>query len=308
MSSYEEQIIDTPIKESILSPTPPSGAESLFFAGLDTSSIDVSTLSEQLQHNNNIFTNRQRNVHSGSITKGSIGVDDFLSCIENADDYETDDSFDTCTGTHENLSSFNNSSNSPIITHSPYSMETLDNNNNNNNNKNNMATKTKKTKSTTTSIKKVFPVDTPVAASMKTATPAPATPPVADGEQMKVDAAEIVYGKAKDILAWGKTVPVVKFFVGTSEAVAGKALEVVGTDLSTVDGRIGSELSKFDGSILNPAISAIAKVLMNVAGKSEETFMPIIIAMLSPLGMMKSKANEQTPEAHVETPEVTAVN
>jgi hypothetical protein len=47
---------------------------------------------------------------------------------------------------------------------------------------------------------------------------------------------------------------------------------------------------------------------MNVAGKSEETFMPIIIAMLSPLGMMKSKANEQTPEAHVETPEVTAVN
>jgi hypothetical protein len=311
MSSYEEQIIDTPIKESILSPTPPSGAESLFFSGLDTSSIDASTLSEQLQHNNNTRTNRhhqqqQRNVHSSSITRGSVGLDDFLSCIENADDSETDDSFDTCTGTHENLSSFNNSSNSPIITHSPYSMETIDNNSNSNNSKIIMATKTKKSKSTTTSIKKAFPADTPVAAPTKTATTA--TPPVVDGDQMKVDAAEIVYGKAKDILAWGKTVPLVKFFVGTSEAVAGKALEVVGTDLSTVDGRIGSELSKFDGSILNPAISAIAKVLMNVAGKSEETFMPIIIAMLSPLGMMKSKANEQTPEAHVETPEVTAVN
>ena len=310
MSGDEEEIIDTPIKESIVSP--PSGAESLFFSGLDTSSIDASTLSEQLKHNNNTRTNRhhhqqQRNVHSGSMTKGSISLDDFLSCIENADDDETDDSFDTCTGTYENLSSFNNSSNSPIITHSPHSMETIDNSSNNSSNII-MATKTKKSKATTASSKKVFPADTADAAPTKTATPAPATPtpPVVDGDQMKVDAAEIVYGKAKDILAWGKTVPVVKFFVGTSEAVAGKALEVVGTDLSTVDGRIGSELTKFDGSILNPAITAIAKVLMNVAGKSEETFMPIITAMLSPLGMMKSKANEQTPEAHVETPEVTA--
>mmetsp|Transcript_41659 Transcript_41659/g.47476 ORF Transcript_41659/g.47476 Transcript_41659/m.47476 type:complete len:170 (+) Transcript_41659:124-633(+) len=137
-------------------------------------------------------------------------------------------------------------------------------------------------------------------------------PPIVTGEeQMKVDAAEVVYGKAKDILAWGKSVPVVSFFVGTSEAVAGKALGVVGTDLSQLDGKIGSELTKFDSGILNPAIAAIANILMAVAGKSEETIKPIVDALLKPLGMLiKSEAKEVSPKAHTETttPEVTVAN
>merc|ERR1719343_1357476 len=90
-----------------------------------------------------------------------------------------------------------------------------------------------------------------------------------EDKNMEIPMAEAVYGKAKDVLAWGKSVPVVSFFVGTSQAVAGRALGVVGTDLSQLDSKIGSEVTKFDKGILNPAVQAIAKVLIGVAGKSE---------------------------------------
>mmetsp|Transcript_16445 Transcript_16445/g.37672 ORF Transcript_16445/g.37672 Transcript_16445/m.37672 type:complete len:251 (+) Transcript_16445:77-829(+) len=132
----------------------------------------------------------------------------------------------------------------------------------------------------------------------------PAAPEKDDG--MKVDAAEIVYGKAKDILLWGKSVPVVSFFVGTSEAVAGKALGVVGTDLSELDAKLESELTKFDTGILNPAIETIAKVMIGVAGKTEETLKPVIEALLGPfLKLIKSEAYESKPDEHTANPEVT---
>jgi len=165
-------------------------------------------------------------------------------------------------------------------------------------------TKTQRmTAKTTTITKDDKPHAVPIDITGTTTTPVAATL-VAD-EAMKVDAAEIVYGKAKDIFSWGKTVPVVSFFVETGAAVAGKALDVVGTDLSTVDSKIESELTKIDGNILNPTINAIAKILINIAGKSEETIKPIIIAILSPLGMIKSEANESTPKAYVVTPDVS---
>merc|ERR1711865_696479 len=113
---------------------------------------------------------------------------------------------------------------------------------------------------------------------------------------MQVDAAEIVYGKAKDIFGWSKSLPVMSFLAGVSEAVAGKALDVVGLDLPTVDSSIESELTKFDAHILNPAITQIFKVLTNVASTSEEIVKPIIINLISPFGLIKSEANESTPE------------
>jgi len=173
-----------------------------------------------------------------------------------------------------------------------------------------MATKpkTKSTIAKTTTIRKEIPVDKPIVGSIETTatttTPAAAAALVAD-EALKVDAAEIVYDKVKGFFSWGKTVPVVSFFVGASVAVAGKALDVVGTDLSTVDGKIESELTKFDDNILNPAINAIAKVLVHVVDKSEDTIKPFIIAILTPLGMIKSEVNESTPKAHVKTLEGT---
>jgi hypothetical protein len=144
---------------------------------------------------------------------------------------------------------------------------------------------------------------------MSIVVPTPTEDTPVEGKKMMVDAAEVVYGKAKDIFAWGKSVPVVGFFVGTSEAVAGKALGVVGTDLSQVDGKIESELTKLDKGVLNPAIEAIAKILIGVAGKSEAAIKPIIGIFLKPLGLLiKSEANEESPEVYTDTPEVTVEN
>ena len=141
--------------------------------------------------------------------------------------------------------------------------------------------------------------------------PAPSTEePVAATEEqttpMQVDAAEVVYGKYKEIFEWGKSVPVVGFLVGIPETVAEKALSAIGTNLPAVDGKIESELTKFDKGVLNPAIDAIVKVVIGVAGKSEETIRPVVNFLIKPFGkMIKSPWSEQNPKVHTENPEVT---
>lgn len=270
--------------------SPPSGAESLFLAGLDAVGISPAAISKQLQLERKSPKNRLSSY--SKINGSTIDEDEFLSCTESASDYETDNnSFDS---TNENLQSLNPQY-SPIINNSPHSMETIiDNNKKSKDTKNttnrNIMQALSRTKTLEATPKKEFPV--------KHAFYEPET--TETSEPIKIDAAEVVYGKAKDIFAWGKTVPVVSFFLGTGEAVAGKALSVVGTDLPSLDGIIGSELTKLDGCIINPAVDTIAKVLLNVAGKSEEFVKPIIIALLSPFGMIKSEANESNPETHLE--------
>jgi hypothetical protein len=138
--------------------------------------------------------------------------------------------------------------------------------------------------------------------SSKTAPPKSSSGP----DLSKVDPAEIVYTKAKDVWSWGKTVPVFGFFVRTTEAVTGKALGVVGTDFGALDSRVSTKLADLDASILNPAIVAIAKIVVDVAGKSEDTLKPIIDILMSKLGLIKSEADESTPDAH-KPPEVTPV-
>ena len=121
----------------------------------------------------------------------------------------------------------------------------------------------------------------------------------------KLDAAEVVYAKAKDVWAWGKTVPVVSIFVGTTETVATKALGVAGTDFSSLDTKIAEELAELDTGVLNPAMEAIAKAVISAAAHSEEHLKPLILQILSTVGMIKSEANEANPEAHTSNPEVT---
>jgi len=311
-STDEEDLLKEE-KENANLISPPSGAETLFLgAALETSDVTARTLSERLQRNNNQYflCQRKENNYDGIIrksgsfhtaqTRGSyISVGDFMSCVENASDIDS-------------IGSNENSLNSPLaVRPSRFCVETAENTINNNSS-NKMSIKLQKVAKKkvivpekASTIEKKPPLPDVVLAAPITTSVAP-YPIVSEDEQIKVYAAEIVYGKAKDILAWGKSVPVVSFFVGTSEAVAGKALGVVGTDLSTLDGKIESELTKFDTGILNPAIEAIANVLIGVAGKSEETIKPIIDAILKPLGMLiKSETNEQSPEARNETPEVT---
>lgn len=279
--------------------SPPSDAEALFLgSSLDTSSIPAKALLEQFdsssvpQHsaNNSIVSGRIKKSGSFITAQGStLEPDDFFSCAEDVSDFES-------------LGSNDESSNSHRFRAFRFYMGKIDDSISKKTN-NIMSTILKKTTKKTTLPKK----EVPVVVEKKPLDVPPPAPTVTEDEGMKIDAAGMVYGKAKDILMWGKSAPVVSFFVGTTETVAGKALGVVGTDLSSVDGKIESELTKFDAGVLTPAIGAITKILMGVAGKSEATLKPLIEALMKPIGfLIKSEASETTPEAHTDTPEVTA--
>lgn len=278
--------------------SPPSDAEALFLgSSLDTSEIPQKALLEQFdstsvrQHsaNNSIVSGRIKKSGSFITAQGStLEPDDFFSCAEDVSDFEIVESNDESSNSHR-FRAFR------------FYMGKIDDSISKKTN-NIMSTILKKT------TKKAVPKkEVPVVVEKKTLDVPPPAPTVTKAEGTKIDAAGMVYGKAKDILMWGKSAPVVSFFVGTSEAVAGKALGVVGTDLSSVDGKIESELTKFDAGVLTPAIGAITKILMDVAGKSEATLKPLLEALMKPIGfLIKSEAEEATPEAHTETPEVTA--
>lgn len=117
-------------------------------------------------------------------------------------------------------------------------------------------------------------------------------------DEVNVNAAEQVYGVAKDVWGWGKEQMVIKTFLGITEAVAGKVVGVVGTDLEEIDGNIKPKLSELDSSIINPAVRAILGVILNAAGKSEDIFKPIIVSILKPIGLIKdsSKTDPIAPE------------
>jgi hypothetical protein len=113
-----------------------------------------------------------------------------------------------------------------------------------------------------------------------------------------LDAAEKVYDTAKGVWSWGKSVIVFKPFLGITEAVAGKFVDMMGSDLASVDGIVLDKLHEIDDSMLNPAIAAVIGALLGAAGKSEDVLKPLIISILKPLGLIKDTA---------ENPEVTHV-
>jgi hypothetical protein len=110
----------------------------------------------------------------------------------------------------------------------------------------------------------------------------------------EINPAEKVYLTAKDVWGWGKTVMVFKPFLGIAEGVAGKVVSVVGSNLSELDGAVTANLTKVDDNILNPAISTIVKIVFNAMQKTEDIVKPVIMAVLKPVGLVKSKA--ENPE------------
>jgi len=255
--------------------SPLSGAETLFLgAALGASEITARSLLEKLQQNNDQHNLRKQN------QKSSRGK------MRRAGSFHTAHTRGSNISVDEFMSCVENASDIDSIGSNEYASNS------------HLAVRPSPVHETTEDIK-----------DMSIVVPTPTEDTPVEEKKMMVDAAEVVYGKAKDIFAWGKSVPVVGFFVGTSEAVAGKALGVVGTDLSQVDGKIESELTKLDKGVLNPAIEAIAKILIGVAGKSEAAIKPIIGIFLKPLGLLiKSEANEESPEVYTDTPEVTVEN
>jgi len=118
----------------------------------------------------------------------------------------------------------------------------------------------------------------------------PAPKPVKEG----VDVAENVYEKAKDVWAWGKGVPLVSIGLGITEAIAGKAVSVVGTDFEKIDKELKPHLANLDHDIFNPAIEKVVTIFLGAAGKTEQTLKPIVIKILSPFGLIKNEA--ENPE------------
>lgn len=69
--------------------SPATGAESLFLAGLLTSSISANALARTLKQNNHYIMKNRSSVSSGI----SVQTDDFVTCVESAGDLEDDNSY-----------------------------------------------------------------------------------------------------------------------------------------------------------------------------------------------------------------------
>jgi hypothetical protein len=287
-STASEAVPIDDVKEPL---SPPSGAESLFLAGLTASRLSASVVSEQVKINHRQRTQSMDSFASFASFRSvpsstrSAATDDFMSCVGSQNDLDELLLLDDLNSQQHQSRFFK------ILEHEA---EGADDTHDDIDTNDNMAT---------TYVNSKYATSPATKAPLKSTTSSTSS---SAEEGMKVDAAETVYGKAKDIWAWGKTVPVVSFFVGTTEKVASKALGVAGTDFGTLDSKIAAELAKLDAGVLNPAIEAIVKAVVNAAGKSEGTLKPFIISILKPLGMIKSEADESNPEAHTDTPEVTA--
>lgn len=122
---------------------------------------------------------------------------------------------------------------------------------------------------------------------------------VEDQNTMQIDAAETVYDKAKDVWAWGKGLPIVSPFLGIAEGVVGKFVGIAtGQSLDSLDRNVTDQLQIFDDAVLNPAIYRLVQVILKLSGETEKVLKPYIIQVLTPLGLIKTTA---------ENPELTTV-
>jgi hypothetical protein len=251
--------------------SPATGAESLFLAGLATSSISANALAYQLQKNQQQFS-----YSSDRSSVFSAATDDFASAVGNSDELLSDNE-DEYIKTHSSIPELH-----PDDTSDEETEETTTTT------RDIMATKTAKVSNNKASATKPAPKL------------APGAPPADDKH---VDVAAHVYEGAKDVWAWGKGKAVFSPFLGLAEAVAGKVVGVAGTNLEDIDGNIKPQLKKIDNGILNPAIEKLVGIVLGAVGKTEDIFKPIIIVFLTPFGLIKEEKKGETPEA---SPEVTA--
>ena len=133
-----------------------------------------------------------------------------------------------------------------------------------------------------------------------------------------IDAAEQVYGAAKEVFRWTQSLPVVSVWSGMTETVATKALHVLGTNFPEVDYHVEHTVRTLDGHVLNPVLGSVTAWLMQIGGTTERVVRPLVEWVVSsPLGgfFLKSSAQESSPyhgkeeaydpSAENQTPEVT---
>lgn len=114
----------------------------------------------------------------------------------------------------------------------------------------------------------------------------------AASSEARFDVAQNVYGTAKDIWAWGRTVPVVTNLLGLTEAVAAKVLDAaVHMDLPAIDREaVTPQLKRLDDVVVTPVILAVWKLIEPAIAKGDEMVVRPILTevvprILAPLGM-----------------------
>jgi len=105
------------------------------------------------------------------------------------------------------------------------------------------------------------------------------------------DVGQHAYQEVKKFWAFGKTFPVVKFFLQTTENVASQVLSIKGLNLADVDQGLSPILSGWDKDFLNPTIQKVLNAVIPALQQAQEKFKPIIIEyvprFVKPLGLMK---------------------
>jgi hypothetical protein len=92
-----------------------------------------------------------------------------------------------------------------------------------------------------------------------------------------------VYEHAKQAWGFGKGLPVIKFFLGTTEAVAGKVLKIgAGKNFEDVDNELMKPgFSSLDTMILNPTITKVLDIVLPAFSKAEDIFKPVVLKAYS---------------------------
>lgn len=269
-------------------PSPPRAVERLFFSNLETQTISAAALAQQIHLSHRQFTNSLGGWSPGL----TVNTDDFATASGwvTAADEENDSFFDGSITPHivsarsDTLTLFSESDDEHSDCYK----------------KNFFQADFLKPQTTTPTANKMSSsiISTPTIAA------APATS--SDNKNkifpteapQHVDAAEKVYDTAKGVWAWGKGISIVNPFLGIAETIAGKLIGMSGSDLSGVDGLVTEKLHSLDDKVLNPAIAVILGAVLGAAGKTEDVFKPFIVALLKPLGLIKTTA---------ENPEITPV-
>ncbi len=149
-----------------------------------------------------------------------------------------------------------------------------------------------------------------VSVTKKTMEPTKPDPtPTPTEESAHFDVLDHVYEHAKGAWAFGKGVVVFKPFMGLAEAVAEKAVSIVGLEsLENVDKNIIPHLKGIDKEFIDPAILKIWSLLEPVVGKSEDVAKSMIAMVHKQPKIESDKVKEckEVTSPEISTPAVAA--
>eukprot|EP00579_Thalassiosira_antarctica_P018525 CAMPEP_0201947588 /NCGR_PEP_ID=MMETSP0903-20130614/55017_1 /ASSEMBLY_ACC=CAM_ASM_000552 /TAXON_ID=420261 /ORGANISM="Thalassiosira antarctica, Strain CCMP982" /LENGTH=506 /DNA_ID=CAMNT_0048490735 /DNA_START=290 /DNA_END=1810 /DNA_ORIENTATION=- len=117
-------------------------------------------------------------------------------------------------------------------------------------------------------------------------------------EEAHFDIAQNVYGTAKNVWAWGKTIPIITTLLGLTETIATKVLDTtIHMDLPAIDENgVKSQLKKLDDDIVTPAILAVWKIIEPAIAKGVEMVVKSVLTEVLPLVLGSSDKKKEEGE------------